>query len=118
MSKHGRRMPRIKDNCNRKWQRRKLTTAEKIAQTFPPPSNARFELFLRSGCKLLIDLDQEFFDPDRAFLQARGWLPLGINATTGLEGWGKRIGGRAVTVDQPEALRIEDAASKPEAPLQ
>lgn len=45
--------------------------------------------------------------PEREFLFDRGWVPLGRNSTTGLEGWGKVIDGRAVMVDQPEALEIE-----------
>lgn len=46
-------------------------------------------------------------DPECAILRRAGWVPLGKNAITGLEGWGKMIDGKAVTVDQPEALAIE-----------
>jgi hypothetical protein len=45
--------------------------------------------------------------PERTFLQSRGWIPFGANCTTGLEGWGKLIDGKAVIVDQPEALAME-----------
>ncbi len=44
---------------------------------------------------------------ERTFLMARGWLPLGREAGTGLEGWGKLIDGRAVTINEPEALALE-----------
>jgi len=46
-------------------------------------------------------------DPNRQFLLDNGWVPLGRNCETGIEGWGKVIDGTAVTVDQPEALRMQ-----------
>lgn len=45
--------------------------------------------------------------PERRFLFDRGWVSFGANCSTGLEGWGKLIDGRAVIVDQPEALKLE-----------
>ncbi len=46
-------------------------------------------------------------NPRRKFLMDRGWVPLGAEAFTGKEGWGKLIDGRAVTIDEDEALEIE-----------
>lgn len=51
---------------------------------------------------------------DRAFLKARGWIPLGKEAFTGLEGYGKMIDGKAVTVNEAEALSIEKDSGKAE----
>jgi hypothetical protein len=45
-------------------------------------------------------------DPERAFLSDHGWVPFGRNCTSGLEGWGKMIDGKAVIVDQPKALEL------------
>jgi len=45
-------------------------------------------------------------DPTRKILLDRGWVPLGADCTTGREGWGKVIDGRAVTLDQSEALAL------------
>ena len=46
-------------------------------------------------------------NPRRTFLLQHGWVPLGAECTTGIEGWGKVIDGKAVTVDEPEALKME-----------
>ncbi len=46
-------------------------------------------------------------DLGRQFLLDRGWMPLGAEAGTGVEGWGKVIGGQAVTVPIHEALALE-----------
>lgn len=51
-------------------------------------------------------------DENVEFLKHRGWIPLGKNSSTGLEGWGKIIDGHAVTVGQPEALAIERQQAK------
>ena len=43
---------------------------------------------------------------ERTFLMDRGWLPFGMG-TNGHEGWGKMIDGKAVVIDEPEALAME-----------
>lgn len=43
---------------------------------------------------------------ERTFLMERGWLPLGMGGN-GHEGWGKMIDGKAVCIDEPEALARE-----------
>jgi len=43
---------------------------------------------------------------ERAFLMDRGWLPFDMG-TNGHEGWGKMIDGKAVVIDEPEALARE-----------
>jgi len=45
--------------------------------------------------------------PERKFLFDRGWVPLGRDALTGLEGWGKVINHKAVTISEAEALELE-----------
>jgi len=44
--------------------------------------------------------------PERTFLMGRGWLPLGMGCN-GHEGWGRMIDGKAVCIDEPEALQRE-----------
>lgn len=46
-------------------------------------------------------------NPRRTFLLDRGWVPLGAEAFTGIEGWGKVIDGRAVMIPEAEALERE-----------
>lgn len=49
--------------------------------------------------------------PERDFLLAHDWVPLGKEAFTDLEGWGKVIEGKACTVNEAEALSMEGYAA-------
>ena len=49
--------------------------------------------------------------PERDFLVAHEWVPLGKDAATGVEGWGKLIDGEAVILCQAVALAREGWAA-------
>jgi hypothetical protein len=47
-------------------------------------------------------------NPRRKFLMDRGWLPLGAEAFTGVEGWGKVIDEHAVTIPSSASDREQE----------
>lgn len=51
-------------------------------------------------------------DPDGDYLLSRGWVPLGAEALTGVDGWGKVIDRRAVTIPKSGALAMQRELDK------
>ena len=46
-------------------------------------------------------------NPQREFLLKRGWVPLGAECNTGIEGWGRMVDGESIILPEPKALARE-----------